>query len=69
MNRDRVFGTASARRFALRQMQRQFLRFATEASRLVTEASRLVMATLSRPSAKLLRKGLLIVSYDTIISV
>jgi len=34
-NEDRVFGTASARRFALRQMQRQFFRWAPETSRLV----------------------------------
>ncbi len=38
MNEDRVFGTASARRFALRQMQRQSLRFAPGTSLLVIRA-------------------------------
>ena len=38
MNEDRVFVTASARRFALRQMQCQFFRFATETSLLVIRA-------------------------------
>ena len=38
MNEDRVFGTACARRFALRQMLRQFFRFASETSLLVIRA-------------------------------